>query len=211
MKSPRPRWLQVVGLALGVSFAGIAAGLLLTWPDNALGDYLRIWRNWRDRIAGLEHRVATENDPLVRAYYQAWLTEERGDVRQAIAGYRSVREAATPGSRLHLHAALRLGRAHGSRGEHAEELAAYESLMASHPGPSGVSQALFFLRRGDRARARAVLDQALARDARDDSLGEDRALARSLRNSLHVADQPGGARSGGDDPPGSSGGIRDPR
>jgi hypothetical protein len=191
MNARRPRWLRVVGLALGLSVAGAAAAGVLTWPDNPLADYWRIWRNWRGRLAGLERRVATEKDPVVQAYYQAWLTAERGHTRQAMAEYRAVREAAPPGSRLGVQAALRLGRLHGDVGEYAAELAIYESLMPAHPAESLLSQGMFYIRRGDRERARALLDEALARDARDGSLGEDRRLARGLRHGLGPAGAPG--------------------
>jgi hypothetical protein len=159
-----------------------------------VADSLHLWRNWRDRLAGLERRVATEKDPVLRAYYQAWLTAERGHTRQAMAEYRAVRATATPGSRLQVQAALRLGRLHGEVGEYAEELAIYEGLMAQHPAASLIAQGMYYTRRGDRDRARALLDEALARDAVDGSLGEDRALARSLRNNLRPAGAPAKAQ-----------------
>jgi hypothetical protein len=108
-----------------------------------------------------------------------------------MALYRAVRAAAPPGSGLGVLAALRLGRLHGDVGEYAAELAIYESLMPAHPAESLLSQGMFHIRRGDRERARALLDEALARDARDGSLGEDRQLARGLRHGLGPAGAPG--------------------
>ena len=54
--------------------------------------------------------------------------------------------------------------------------------MNQYPGPSRLSQAAFYLRQGDRSRARALLDEALVQDEKDGSLGSDRRFAQRLQS-----------------------------
>jgi Tfp pilus assembly protein PilF len=54
-------------------------------------------------------------------------------------------------------------------------------LLEQYPGPSRLSQATFYLRQGDKDRASRVLDEALAQDAKDGSLGTERQFAQFLR------------------------------
>ncbi|MFB3817023.1 MAG: tetratricopeptide repeat protein [Candidatus Methylomirabilales bacterium] len=181
---PARRWLRVVGLAFGLGGAGVGVGLLVTWPDNSLGDLLHMRRSRAAMVAALRHRVDREADPALRHYYQGWLAEATGDWDAALAQYRAAADAAAPGSLQHLHAALRLGLVYGERGDHEKELVVYRSLAERHPGASQLSQVTFFLRRGEPARARALLDEAMLQDAEDGRLGSDRALAQALRRSL---------------------------
>jgi hypothetical protein len=184
MRPAGRRRLRVVALALALGGAGLAVGLLATWPDNALGDLLHIRRSRAAIVDALRHRVDREADPALRAYYEGWLAEAVGDLDGALMRYRLAGDAAAPGSLLHLHAALRLGLAYGERGDHEKELVIYRSLADRYPGASQLSQVTFFLRRGEPARARALLDETLARDAEDAQLGSDRALAQGLRRGL---------------------------
>jgi hypothetical protein len=121
--------------------------------------------------------MTEEPDPQSREFYQAWLVEEKGDFTEAIRSFESLQARARPGTTLHLHSSLRLCLAHGLNHEPAEELATYRALMAQYPGPSLKSQAMFHLRHGRRDEARSLLDQALAQDAMDGSLGADRQMA----------------------------------
>jgi tetratricopeptide (TPR) repeat protein len=164
-----------------------AVTLYVTWPDNSLGVYLHERRNREANIRALESRIARESDPHSLSFYRAWLAEEQGDLGEAIQGFRSLRDAASPGSPLHLRSSLRLGLAYGLKGQSDEELTVYQGLMERYPGPSRLSQATYHLRRGDRDQARRLLDEALARDERDGSLGQDRQMALSLRAGLGPA------------------------
>lgn len=187
MRPAERRWLKVVALALAIGGAGIAVALLATWPDNALGDLLQVRRSRAAMVEALRHRVDRETDPALRSYYEGWLAEAAGDLDGALARYRVAGEAAAPGSVLHLHAALRLGLVYGEQGDHEKELVIYRSLAGRYPGASQLSQVTFFLRRGEPARARALLDEMLARDAEDARLGSDRALAQALRRGMGQA------------------------
>ncbi|HSB72774.1 MAG TPA: hypothetical protein VLT62_25910 [Candidatus Methylomirabilis sp.] len=185
------RLLSVLVLSSCIGLVGVAASTYATWPANTLGVYLHQRRARQQNIHALEGRVAGETDPLTRRFYQAWLAEEKGDMAEAIRGFESLQAAARPGTTLHLRSSLRLGLAHGANHDPEKELATYQGLMARYPGPSLLSQAMFHLRKGQRERARVLLDEAIARDTRDGSLGSDRQLATTLRNGLG----PAGARS----------------
>jgi tetratricopeptide (TPR) repeat protein len=182
------RILLVAGLAMGAGLAAIAAALFVTWPDNALGDHLQIHRNQAANVRGLQRLGATAGEPLVRAFYQAWLAEEAGHLPDAIRRFQAVADAAPPGSRLRCDALLRLGLAYGQDGQADRELATYRELMEQYPGQSRLSQAMFHLRRGERAHARTLLDEALTRDAQDGSLGADRSLAVQLHQGLRAGE-----------------------
>lgn len=184
MAATFPRLLGVTALAFGVGLVVIAAALYATWPDNVVGVYLHERRNREANVRALEHRIAQEADPGHGAFYQAWLAEETGDFEGAIQGFRSARDGAQPGTRLHLTGSLRLGLAYGLNNQPDRELAVYRALMERYPGPSRLSQAMYHLRHGDRDQARRLLDEALARDGQDGSLGSDRALALSIRAGL---------------------------
>ncbi len=179
-----PRVLGVAALAVGAGLVAIAAALYVTWPDNLLGVYLHERRNREANIHALERQVAQESDPGQRTFYQAWLAEEKGDLEGAIQGFRAARDGAQPGTRLYLRGSLRLGLAYGRNNRPDLELAVYRAMMERYPGPSCLSQAMYHLRHGDREQARRLLDEALAHDAQDGSLGPDRALALSLRAGL---------------------------
>lgn len=181
------RLLRVTVLTTCIGLVGIAAATYATWPDNALGAYLHQRRAQQEIVRSLERRVAGEPDPLTREFYQAWLAEEKGDLAGAIRGFASLQAAAPPGTTLHLQSSIRLGLAHGLNHDPERELATYRALMARYPGPSLLSQAMFHLRRGQRERARLLLDEAIARDRSDGSLGSDRQLASTLRNGLGQA------------------------
>lgn len=184
MTAKHKRRLTVVCLALGVGMMGVAATIHSTWPDNFAGVFLNERRNRTANIRALEWRIAQEADPTGRAFYEAWLAEEKGDFDEAVRGFRSLRDAAPPGTRLHLTASLRLGLAYGKNGQPDEELAVYQALMGLHPGPSRLSQATYHLRLGERDQARRLLDDALAQDERDGSLGPDRKFVLGLRAGL---------------------------
>jgi tetratricopeptide (TPR) repeat protein len=178
------RMLEVLVLAASFGLVAVAVTVYLTWPANSLGDYVRDRRTREQMTRLLERRIRGEPDPLTREFYQAWLAEETGDFTGAIRSFQSVREKARPGTPLHLHSALRLGLAHGRNRDLAKELATYRELITQYPGASRLSQATFYLRQGDQDQARRVLDEALARDETDGSLGTDRRFAEQLRNSL---------------------------
>ncbi len=184
MTAKTRRMLQVVGLSSGVGLLAVAAMTYLTWPANTLGSYLHARRSRAANVRALEARVGVESDPLQRAFYQAWLAEEKGDLDGAIRGFGAVRDQSPPGTILHLHGSLRLGLAYGLKGDAERELGTYQALMGQYPGASRLSQATFHLRRRETDRARTLLDAALAQDARDGSLGEHRRLARQLLDGL---------------------------
>jgi tetratricopeptide (TPR) repeat protein len=176
--------LGIAALSLVIGLGGVAATVYATWPNNALGVYLLERENRQANIRALEWRVSMETDPTSRAFFQAWLAEEKGDLAQAIRGFQSLRDAARPGTPFHLRTSLRLGLAYGLNHEPERELATYQALNDQYPGSSRLSQATFHLRRGEKEQARRALDEALDRDERDGSLGTDRALAQSLRAGL---------------------------
>ena len=176
--------LGIAALSLVVGLGGVAATVSLTWPNNALGVYLLERENRQANIRALEWRVSMETDPTSRAFFQAWLAEEKGDLAQAIRGFQSLRDAARPGTPFYLRTSLRLGLAYGLNHEPERELATYLALNDQYPGSSRLSQATFHLRRGEKEQARRALDEALDRDERDGSLGADRPFAQSLRAGL---------------------------
>ena len=184
MTSKTRRLLQVLGLSSGVGLLAVAAMISLTWPANTLGNFLHARQSRAANVRALEMRVSVEPDPLQRAFYQAWLAEEKGDLGEAIRGFGAVRDETRPGTLLHLHSSLRLGLAYGKNGEADRELATYQALMGQYPGASRLSQATFHLRRREMDRARTLLDTALAQDARDGSLGGHRQMAQQLRDGL---------------------------
>lgn len=184
MTAKSRRLLGLAGLCMTVGVIGVAVSFAVTWPHNALGVYLHERRNREANIRALEWRVARETDALERAFYQAWLAEEKGDLPEAILGFQSLRDDARSGAALHLKSALRLGLAYGGNRQPDQELATYQRLMERHPGPSRLSQATYHLRRGEREQARRLLDDALARDESDGSLGADRSFAQHLRSGL---------------------------
>ncbi len=187
MTAPTKWRLMIACLALGVALTGIAAAIHVTWPNNFAGVFVNERRNRAANVRALEWRVAQETDATGRAFFEAWLAEEKGDLEAAIRGFRSLRDAAPPGSGLYLTSSLRLGLAYGRNGQPDEELAVYQSLIGTYPGPSRLSQATYHLRRGERDQARRVLDDALARDERDGSLGPEREFVRALRAGLGPA------------------------
>jgi tetratricopeptide (TPR) repeat protein len=181
MTAKTRRLLQALGFSSGLGLIAVAVTTYLTWPTNTLGNYLHDRRNREANVRALEMRVRTETDPLDRVFYQAWLAEEKGDLEGAIQGFQSLREGVQPGTSLHLKSSLRLGLAYGQNRQPERELQTYQALMDQYPGPSRLSQATFHLRQGDRHRALRLLDEALAQDARDGSLGSDRRFALYLQ------------------------------
>lgn len=171
-------------LSAAVGLAGTAVAVGLTWPENSLGAYLHARRSQAEVIRLLGRRISAEPDPLVRAFYQAWQDEEQGDVPGAIRGFDRVARGADPDSSLALHATLRLGQSYGHNRQPEQELAVYRGLMERHPGASRLSQAFFHLRRKEHRAALDLLEEALAQDARDGSLGGYRELAESIRRRL---------------------------
>lgn len=184
MTGKSKKLLGLAALSLVVGMGGIAATVYLTWPNNALGVYLHEQENRQANIRALEWRVSMETEPASRAFFQAWLAEEKGDLAQAIRGFQSLRDAARPGTPFYLRTSLRLGLAYGLNHEPERELASYLALNDQYPGPSRLSQATFYLRRGEKEQARRTLDEALDRDDQDGSLGADRPFAQSLRAGL---------------------------
>jgi hypothetical protein len=174
-----------VGSALA-GMVGVILVLVLTWPQNSLGAYFRLRDDQGKIIRALERRIAGESNPLEQAFYQAWLTEEQGDQAGAIAGFREVQDRADRGGSLYVRATLRLGQSYGRNGEFERELAAYQSLMARHPGASRLGQILFHLRHDERVEALAMLEIALAQDGQDGSLGQYRQTAREIRDGLRA-------------------------
>lgn len=181
---------MIACLALGAGLTGIAATIHVTWPNNFAGVFVHERRNRAANIRALEWRITQEADTADRAFFEAWLAEEKGDLDAAIRGFRSLRDGAPPGSGSYLTYSLRLGLAYGRHGQPDEELAIYQGLIGTYPGPSRLSQATYHLRRGERDQARRLLDDALARDERDGSLGSEREFVRALRAGLGPA--PGG-------------------
>jgi len=188
------RFLIFVAFALGFGLVALTAIVYATWPDNAVGLYLHERRNREANIRTLEGRIAKETEPGARSFYQAWLAEEKGDLRGAIREFQALRDRMPPGTLLHLKSSLRLGLAYGRNRQPDQELATYQGLMVRYPGPSRLSQATYHLRQGDKDQARRVLDDALTRDEHDGSLGSDRQLALFLRAGLGpVQEKPSGA------------------
>ncbi len=189
------KFLGIAIIFLGLGVGGVAATAYLTWPNNVLGLYLHERRNRAANIHALEWRVSHETDPAYKTFYQAWLAEEKGDLSQAIRSFQSLRDAAIPGTEIHLRSSLRLGLAYGLNDEPERELALYLAMMDRYPGPSRLSQAFFYMRHGKRELARKTLDDALARDKEDGSLGSHRAFAQSLRAGLGPGEFEGGSAS----------------
>lgn len=186
--------MAFVLLPSGISVAAAAVITYATWPANAVANYFHDRRNQQANVRALEWRVGAETDPLQRRFYQAWLAEEKGDLKGAIRGFHSLRDDARPGTPLHLKASLRLGLAYGLNRQPERELQTYLALLDRYPGPSRLSQATFYLRQGDRKQARRVLDEALAQDAKDGSLGSQRGFAEYLRAGV-------GPKDGNSSPP----------
>ncbi len=184
MTAKTRRMLGVLGLSASLGLVGVAIVAYATWPANTLGNYLRNRQAHQQIILALERRTSAERDSLTREFYQAWLAEEKGNLAGAIQGFQSLREKARPGTPLHLHSSLRLGLAYGLNRDLEQELATYQGLMDQYPGASRLSQATFYLRRGEAERARVLLDEALGQDEKDGSLGTSRRLAQDLRNGL---------------------------
>lgn len=184
MTAKTRRMLSVLGISSCVGLVAVAVTTYATWPANTLGNYLRDRQARQQIIRALERRISAERDALTREFYQAWLAEETGDLAGAIRGFQSLRQKARPGTPLHLHSSLRLGLAYGLNQDLEREVATYQELMDRYPGASRLSQATFYLRRGQAERARTLLDEALAQDERDGSLGTSRQLAQDLRNGL---------------------------
>jgi len=178
------RLVVFVCLASGLSVAAAAVVTYVTWPANAVANYFHDRRNQRANVRALEWRINAETDSLERRFYQAWLAEEKGDLRRAIQGFKSLRDDARPGTPLHLKSSLRLGLAYGLNRQPDRELHTYQALMDRYPGSSRLSQATFYMRQGDRNQARRVLDEALAQDEKDGSLGSQRGFAQYLRAGL---------------------------
>jgi hypothetical protein len=187
--------LGIAVLSLGLGLGGVAVTLYLTWPNNALGVYLHEQKNREANIRALEWRVSVETESTSRAFYQAWLAEEKGELGEAIRGFQSLRDGAQPGTPFHLRTSLRLGLAYGLNHEPGQELATYQGLIDQYPGPSRLSQATFYLRHQEKDRARETLDAALAQDDRDGSLGTDRQFAQGLRAGLGPAGREGSSGS----------------
>jgi tetratricopeptide (TPR) repeat protein len=178
---------RLLEILVGSSVLGLVAVAIMTyvtWPTNTLGNYIRDRQNREANIRTITWRIERESDPLQRRFYQAMLAEEKGDLDGAIRGFKSLRDDLQPGTKLHLTSALRLGLAYGQNRQPEQQLATYQALMDRYPGQSRLSQAVFHLRRGERERARVLLDEALAQDEKDGSLGAERQFALSLRSGL---------------------------
>jgi hypothetical protein len=175
--------VRLLLLIAGGASAVIGLAIWLSWPDNAVADYVSIWQGQRDRVRGLRSRVAAETDPEARAFFAAWLAQEEGDFAAAIRGFESIRSRSRPGTTAYLVSTIRLGQAYGRNNDAARELAAYQSLLPDHPAASRMSQATFHLRRREVETARALLLEALAQDASDGSLGGYRDMAQAMLNS----------------------------
>jgi len=184
VRASAKRSLVVGGFGAGFGLVAAAVMLYATWPDNAVGVYLNERRNREANIRALEWRVTQEIEGADRDFFRAWLAEEKGDLDEAIRGFQSVRDGAAPGTAFHLKTTLRLGLAYGNNRQPDEELAVYQGLMARYPGPSRLSQAMYRLRRGEKEEALRLLDDALALDERDGSLGTQRDFALFLRAGL---------------------------
>jgi tetratricopeptide (TPR) repeat protein len=179
-------FLQMILGSAAIGLAGVVLAVYLTWPVNSLGANLKIRSNQARILRALEERIAREPDPLLRRFFEAWHAEEQGDLTGAIGGFRGVREATDEAGTLYVHASLRLGQSYGRNGEPDRELAVYQGLISRHPGASRLSQALFHLRRGERAEALALLETAVAQDAADGSLGHYAETARTMRDDLRI-------------------------
>jgi len=175
------RLLEILVLSSGLGLVGVAVMIYVTWPANTLGNYIQDRRNREANIRAITMRIEREADPLERRFYQAMLAEEKGDLKGAIRGFQALHDETQPGTKLHLKSSLRLGLAYGQNHQPEQELATYQALMDQYPGPSRLSQATFYLRHGDRDRARVLLEEALVQDERDGSLGSDRQFAQYLR------------------------------
>lgn len=184
MTAKNRRFVEMLLLASGLGLVGVAVTTYLTWPANTLGNYVRDRQNREANVRAITSRIEHEADPLERRFYQAWLAEEKGDFDGAIRGFQALRDETQPGTKLHLRSSLRLGLAYGRNRQPKLELATYQALMDQYPGPSRLSQATFYLRQDDRDRARMLLEEALAQDEKDGSLGSDRQFARYLRATL---------------------------
>ncbi|HSD51160.1 MAG TPA: hypothetical protein VLG48_07100 [Candidatus Methylomirabilis sp.] len=178
------RLVVFVLMSSGLSVAAAVVVIYMTWPANAVANYFHDRRNQQANVRALEWRIGAEPDLLERRFYQAWLAEETGDLKAAIRGFQSLRDDARPGTLLHLRTSLRLGLAYGLNGQPDWELRTYVALKGQYPGPSRLSQASFHLRQGGRDQARRVLDEALAQDDKDGSLGSQRGFAQYLRAGL---------------------------
>lgn len=181
-------------LAAGGMSAVVGLAVWLSWPENAVADYVHIWRAQRTLVDGLRRRVAAEANPEVKAFYAAWLAEEQGDIAAAVRGFESVRSRSRPGSQGYLASTIRLGQAYGRGGDPGRELAVYQSLLPDHPAASRMSQATFHLRRREVEAARRVLAEALEQDARDGSLGGYRPMAQAMLDGTR---RHGGPAAGG--------------
>ena len=189
MTAKSRRLLELLVLASGIGLVGVAIVTYVTWPANTLGNYVRDRQNREANIHFLTMRIDSEKDPLERRFYKAWLAEEKQDLQAAIRDFRALRADTQPGTKLHLRTSLRLGLAYGQNHQPAEELSIYEALMSQYPGPSRVSQAMFYLRQDDKDHARVLLDEALAQDEKDGSLGPDRQFAHYLRSLAESRDR----------------------
>ncbi len=187
-KGTRRRLMALVLTSSGLSVAAAVVVTYMTWPANAVANYFHDRRNQQANVRALEWRIGAETDPLERRFYQAWLAEEKDDLKGAIRGFQYLRDDARPGTPLHLKASLRLGLAYGLNRQPERELQTYLALKEHYPGPSRLSQATFYLRQGDRKQARRVLDEALAQDAKDGSLGTQRGFAEYLRGEVGPKD-----------------------
>jgi len=183
------RWLEILLLASGLGLVGVAVMTYLTWPANTLGNYLRHRRNRETHIRARTMRIRSEIDPPEGRFYQAWSAEEKGDHDGAIRRFQSLCAETQPETNHHLRSSLRLGLAYGQNHQPDQELATCQGLMDQYPGPSRLSQATFYPRRGDRDHARVVLDEALAQDERVGSLGSDRQFGRHLRAIVESRDR----------------------
>jgi tetratricopeptide (TPR) repeat protein len=179
---------------VGFGLVAVAVMLYANWPDNAVGVYLNERSNREANIRALEWRVTQEIEGADRDFFRAWLAEEKGDLDEAIRGFQSLRDGAAPGTAFHLKNALRLGLAYGNNRQPDEELAVYQGLMGRYPGPSRLSQAMYRLRRGEKEEALRLLDDALALDERDGSLGTQRDFALFLRAGLGSSNEKASSR-----------------
>jgi len=180
----RRRLVAFVLMSSGLSVAAAVVVTYMTWPANAVANYFHDRQNQQANVRALVWRIGAETDPLERRFYQAWLAEEKGDLKGAIRGFKSLRDDARPGTPLHLKSSLRLGLVYGLNRQPDRELQTYMALMDRYPGPSRLSQATYYMRQGERTQARRVLDEALAQDEKDGSLGSQRGFAQYLRAGL---------------------------
>lgn len=184
MTAKTRRLLEILVVSSVLGLVAVAVATYVTWPTNTLGNYIRDRQNREANIRTITGAIDREVDPSRRRFYQAMLAEEMGDLDGAIRGFKSLHDDLPPGTKLHLDSALRLGLAYGANRQPEQQLATYQALMPWYPGQSRLSQAVFHLRRGERERARILLDEALTQDEKDGSLGTNRQLARGLRSGL---------------------------